>query len=449
MNPIDADERPKLELLLLCDYEAGTAGTIVDHIFGIKQFSRHTIRVLSSRGEFPTGLELGRFDGLIIHYSLVACLDAFIGPRARQRIKQFPGVKIAFVQDDYRFIDQTVDAMRDLGVNVLFGLAPDNIIDDVYPPSRLEGVIRETVLTGYVPEHLTKMTVPPFSERKIDIGYRARKLPAWLGALGQQKWIIADVFKERAGQYNLKCDISTNEYDRIYGRDWIDFVANCKSMIGSESGSSVCDFTGEIQKRVEQHERAFPGTPFDVLRDLYFKDEDGRLPMNVISPRCFEAAALRTLMILYDGKYSNRLVPWRHYVPLRLDHSNFDEVVGVLQNPERAQGIIDTAFNEVALNPENMFPSMVVQMDSAIDRAFRESMSAAMPYYTSSAFEIIRRRAKLKAFLQKVLRRRFAQGAAMATDLITALPPDLRAKVEPKYHWIRHAINTHLVKGRF
>jgi hypothetical protein len=440
---------PKLELLLLCDYEAGTAGTIVDHIFGVKEHSRHTIRILSSRGEFPAGLDLGHFDGLIIHYSLVACLDAFIGPMARAAIKQFEGLKIIFVQDDYRFINQTVDAISDLGVNILFGLAPEDIIDDVYSPERLPNVIRETVLAGYVPEHLTKIPVPRFSERRIDIGYRARKLSAWLGSLAQQKWIIADYFRECASQYNLKCDISTSEYDRIYGRHWINFLANCKSTIGSESGSSVCDFSGEIQKKVEEHERSFPDTSFEVLRDLYFKDEDGRFPMNVISPRCFEAAALRTLMILYEGRYSNRLVPWRHYVPLRLDHSNLGEVLQVLRDPERAQAIIDTAFKEVALNPVNMFRSMVRQMDGAINRAFREGMRATKPHYTLAGFELIRRRAKLKASVQRVLRGKVAQAAAIATAAIEALPPAQRAWLRPKYHSIRHAINTRIVKGRF
>jgi hypothetical protein len=449
MRQPDMSNSPKLDLLLLCDYEAGTAGTIVDHIFGIKEFSRHTVHVLSSRGEFPNGLDLKRFDGLIIHYSLVACWDAFIGPRARAAIRQFKGLKIVFVQDDYRFINQTVDAIRDLGTHILFGLAPEDIIDDVYSPDRLPNVVRETVLTGYVPEHLTKISVPRFAERKIDIGYRARKLPAWIGSLGQQKWLIADHFLKWAPQHNLKCDISTSEYDRIYGRDWIYFIANSKSMIGSESGSSVCDFTGDIQKKVEEHERAFPDTPFEVLRDLYFKDEDGRFPMNVISPRCFEAAALRTLMILYEGKYSSRLVPWRHYVPLRLDHSNLDEVLQVLRDPERAQAIVDTAFKEVALNPDNMFPSMVRQMDAAIGRTFRESMRATKPHYTSAAFEIIRRRVRLKAVVQRVLRRKLAQAAAMATAAIEALPRAQRTWVEPKYHSIRHAINTHVVKGRF
>lgn len=441
----------KLNMLLLCDYNAGTAGTIVDHILGIKKFSRHTIHVLSSRGEFPAVLDLDRFDGLIIHYSLVACLDAFVGPRARQLIKQFRGLKVVFIQDDYRFINQTVDALHDLGVNVLLCLAPEDIIDDVYSPQRLPNVIRETVLAGYVPEHLTKRAVSSFSERKIDIGYRARKLSPWIGSLGQQKWIIADFFLGCADKYDLKCDISTSEYDRIYGDDWVDFVANSKAVIGSESGASVCDFTGEIQKKVEEHERLFPDAPFEVMRDLYFKEEDGRFPMNVISPRCFEAAALRTLMILYDGRYSNRLVPWRHYVPLRLDHSNIEEVIGVLRDPERAQAIIDRAFEEVALNPANLFSSMVYQMDAAIGRAFRESMRATKLHYTSTTFVMVLKRAKYKAIVQKVLRRAFARAAAIAVAAIQALPLPWRVRMwaKSKYHLLRHVINTHLVKGRF
>jgi hypothetical protein len=443
------EECGTLELLLLCDYNSSTASTIVDHIFGIKKYSRHTIHVLSSRGELPGDLDLHRFDGIIIHYSLVACMDAFIGPNGRISIREFQGLKIAFVQDDYRFINRTVDAMRDLGVKILFGLVPEDIIDEVYSPERLPGVVRETVLAGYVPEHLTRLSVPPFAKRTIDIGYRARKLPAWIGGLGQQKWIIAERFLEHCRQYNLTYDISTNEYDRLYGQRWIDFITNCKAMIGSESGASVCDFTGQIQERVEAHEREFPDTAFEFLRDLYFKDDDGRLAMNVISPRCFEAVALRTLMILYEGKYSNRLVPWRHYVPLKLDHSNFDEVLRVLRDPQRAQTIIDTAFEEVALNPNNMFPSMVEQLDAAIAKVFRTEMRAKRPYYMPADFERLRRRVIRKAAFQKAARQVVTLAASLAISVIARLPPSVRAYIKPKYHKLRHFINAQLIKSRF
>ena len=93
-------------------------------------------------------------------------------------------------------------------------------------------------------------------------------------------------------------------------------------MLGVESGASVFDFTGEIQSKVEQYEKENPGADFYEIRDKFFKKEDGKISLNQISPRCFEAAALKTLMILYEGEYSGILVPWRHYVPLKKDHSN-------------------------------------------------------------------------------------------------------------------------------
>jgi hypothetical protein len=238
------------------------------------------------------------------------------------------------------------------------------------------------VLAGYVPENLLHLDVPPIRDRPIDIGYRARKLPAWLGAHGQEKWQIAAGVQKDADRYHLRCDLSWEERDRIYGDRWINFLTNCKAVLGTESGSSVCDFTGEIQAATEAHLVREPSTSFDTLRDLYFKDVDRCLTINVISPRCFEAAALRTLMILYEGNYSGRLEPWRHYVPLRKDHGNMQDVVAVLNDPVEAQQIADRAYREVALNRDNWFESMVKQVDRAIEATFAADMRATNPFYT-------------------------------------------------------------------
>jgi hypothetical protein len=394
-----------LQLLLLCDFPKGMASTVIDHILGIKQFSEHSITIFNSKGDVSGALELDRFDGIIIHYSLVACLDSYIGPNIRAAIREFSGLKVAFVQDDYRWINQTVDALRDLGIHVLFGLVPSEIIDQVYSPEKLPGVIRETVLTGYVPHDLTTRLVPLLKDRRLDVGYRARRLPAWLGSYGQEKWLIAGRFQKDAGRYGLTCDLSTEEEDRIYGEQWIKFLSNCKAVLGTESGSSVCDFTGDIQRKVEAHIVAHPEESFEALRDLYFKDDDGRIVLSVISPRCFEAAALRTLMILYEGSYSGRLEPWRHYVPLKKDHSNIAQVVEVLRDHKRAQAIVDTAFREVALNPENSFAAMTRQVDRVIDRAFRVEMAASKPPYSEPDFAAFARRERQRNWRRKQFQR--------------------------------------------
>src|SRR5690606_11640045 len=154
-------------------------------------------------------------------------------------------------------------------------------------------------------------------------------------------------------RYGLVCDISYREEDRLYGNAWIKFLSRCKAVLGVESGASVFDFTGDIQRNVERHLARDPTATFETLRDLYFRDAEGKISLAQISPRSFESAALRTLMILYDGEYSGILVPWRHYVPLRKDHSNMDEVVAALRDPVRCREIVDCAYREVALDPRN------------------------------------------------------------------------------------------------
>ncbi len=337
-------------------------------------------------GDISPHLDLSRFDAIIVHYTLVACHDTYLSPTSRERINAFKGLKAIFIQDEYRFVDASVDAMRQLGIHVLFTCVPEDEIEKVYSTSRLPGVAKVNVLTGYVPEGLTGRKVPDPITRPIDVGYRGRDVPAWLGELGQEKVRIGKRFAVDAERYGLACDISYREEDRFYGNAWIDYLCRCKAVLGVESGASVFDFSGEIQKRVELHVAREPHTSFETLKELYFKDEEGRISLAQISPRCFESAAVRTLMILYEGGYSGLLVPWRHYVPLKKDHSNMDEVVAVLRDPARLTAITDAAFHEVACAPHNAFRAFVAKVDDVLESALKPEMQVQGARMTRKEF---------------------------------------------------------------
>ena len=154
----------RLELLLLSDFNTRTAATITDHLNSFEAFSRHHFRRLSMLGELSPWVDLARFDGVVIHYTLVACSDHFIAPATRARLRAFTGLKAMFIQDEYRFVDKTVAAIRDLGINLLFTCVPEPEIDKVYSPEALPGVTKVNVLTGYVPENLLGRAVPAPSE---------------------------------------------------------------------------------------------------------------------------------------------------------------------------------------------------------------------------------------------------------------------------------------------
>lgn len=340
-----------MEFLLLCDHRPEGAATVIDHINALCDVPGHRIRWVSILGDLPDSLDLSRFDAVMVHYSLILSNDTYVSARTRDRLRQFPGVKAVFIQDEYRWVDRAIDAMNYVGIDVLFTCVPEAEIDKVYAPERTPSIRKVNTLTGFVPKPLLDVEPLSFAARSIDVGYRARRLSALFGALAREKWLIAERFLADAPRYSLVCDISCREQDRIYGADWTEFVRNCRAMLGSESGASVFDFSGRLQTDIEAYEREHPGATYEEVRDRFYPGQDGIVRMNQISPRCFEAAALRTLMILYEGEYSGVLEPWRHYVPLRKDHGNMDEVVAVLRDERRWSEIVDNAYREVACNP--------------------------------------------------------------------------------------------------
>ena len=360
--------RPRL--LLLCDYRPHEAATVIDHIEAIRRWSRYDVFVLPMFGDLPDEVDFAPFDALVIHYNLVMSSDVFLPPLARWRISQFQGPKAAFIQDEYRFVDATVGVMRTLGIQVLFTCVPADQVELVYPEAALPQLRRKvTVLTGYVPEELLGVPVAPYDARSIDVAYRGRRLPAWLGRLAQEKVLIAERFQADAPAYGLSTDISTSEDDRLYGDAWVAFVRSSKATLGVESGASVFDFDGSIERSITDYLAAHPGATFEELHRRFLADVDGRIRLNQISPRCFEAAALGTLMVLYPGAYSGILEPGRHYVPLEKDHSNMAEVANAIRDRSTWERITRQAREEVALNPRYSFRAMVETVDEGLDLA--------------------------------------------------------------------------------
>ncbi|MEB3221003.1 MAG: hypothetical protein VKS61_02900 [Candidatus Sericytochromatia bacterium] len=358
-------------VLVLWDAVRHTAATVSAHVEALRAHSSHDVQVLSLFGSLPDALALDRFDAVVIHYSLNLCVEGYLCERSRARLAAFKGVKAVFIQDEYRLVDRTIAALQAIGCDLLFTCVPEEEWEKVYPTARLPRMAKVNVLTGYVDEALLGRKVPPLDQRPIDIGYRARKVPAWLGDLGQEKYNIGVRVAEDARPHGLKVDLAYREEERLYGEAWIAFMTRCKATLGVESGASVFDFTGEIQAAVDQAVAADPGLPYEELKRRHFAQAEGLIRLNQISPRCFEAAALRTLMVLYEGEYSGRLEPWRHYVPLKKDHSNFGEVVTVLRDPARAAAIVQQAYDEVACAPRNSFRAAAAEFDEAVAAALR------------------------------------------------------------------------------
>jgi len=375
----------KLNVLLLCNRPVrnADASTITDHLDAIAQCG-HQVTELSFLRNLPSRLNLERFDVLVIHYSLALgyMSDHYISPATRLKIAAFNGLKVVFIQDEYRGINNVLKILTELKISLLFTCIPTSEIEKVYPAALLPGTVRLNTLTGYVPKALLNWPKRPSAERVVDVGYRTRKPPFWLGELGYEKWSIADRFKNASAGTGLNLDLSYDESARIYGTKWTEFVVACKAMLGVESGASVFDFEGTLQQRVDNYVAGEPAATFHEVQAKFLIPYEGLIRHNQISPRCFEAAALGTVMVLYEGEYSGILKPWRHFVPLKKDFSNYEEVLATLRDAEKLQQIADYAFSEVALNPMYSYENFGREFASAVSAAFaaRGLIPVSRPY---------------------------------------------------------------------
>jgi hypothetical protein len=164
-------------------------------------------------------------------------------------------------------------------------------------------------------------------------------------------------------------DISSRWEDRYFGRDWYDFLGRCKATLGVESGASLFDFDGEVERRTNSYLRDHPTATFEELEEQVLKPYNGNVRYRAISPRHFEAAACRTVQILFEGASQGIFRPWEHYLPLRRDFSNFDDVLRSLRDRATINPMLERAFVEVVANPTNHYRSFVVRLDDAIEQA--------------------------------------------------------------------------------
>jgi len=357
---------PKLNILLYCNRpsESENAGTVIDHIDSFAKYSRNNVILWSSRKELPCDDTLAKFDCIVIHYTLSLLYQKYVPDESLEKIRKFGGLKILFIQDEYRRVNFICEKIKYAGIDLIFTCAPPDVVHQIY--ASLEGKVGfTTTLTGYVPEQLYGVKTKAMSKRSVDVGYRARKCPFFLGRKSHEKYLIGKLFFEKTKGHGLHYDVSSNEKDRIYGNKWIDFLSNCKTTLGTESGASIIDFTGEIEYELNRWQAFHPFGSFEDV-PAHLLEEDGEIELQVISPRCFEAASLGTVMIMYPGDYSGILKAGEHYISLEKDFSNIEEVAKAIKNTELLEEIAKNARRELIDSGKYSFESFIIDFDQSV-----------------------------------------------------------------------------------
>jgi hypothetical protein len=361
----------RLNIAVLYDQSYTFTNTVREHLESFARFSRHRVfYVPASRyhPRPPTYVDLSIFDVIIIHYSIRLCFDTLL-PAYDRELMTFGGLKACFIQDEYDHTEIARRAFERFGLHVVFTCVPDAYRDRIYARERFPHVDFVQVLTGYVPSDLVAPRESKlFRERKFVIGYRGRALAPWYGDLSREKLLIGQRVREVCQARGISVDIEWDEDHRIYGEDWYDFMRDCRATLGTESGSNVFDDHGDIRQAIQRALRRDPDLSYEAIHARFLSEHDGRVQMNQISPRVFEAIALRTALVLFEGTYSGVIAPERHYIPLKKDLSNIDEVLERLADDTYLEGLTSRAWEDIVGSGRYSYQAFVDTVDAVIAR---------------------------------------------------------------------------------
>jgi hypothetical protein len=204
----------------------------------------------------PPWLRHLKFDAVVLHTTFLAVrwnpwFEQW--KRRSEWLGDVEALKIALPQDEYDRAHLLDDWLDELGVSVVGTVLDAAHRDELYPIVSQKAAFYD-VLTGYVDDEAAERVagrIVPLRDRPIDIVYRARRLPYWYGSHGQLKHRIGEVAAELAPAHGISTDISTRAPETVLGDAWLDFLGSGRATVGVESGVSVLDRRGEIQRQMQ------------------------------------------------------------------------------------------------------------------------------------------------------------------------------------------------------
>lgn len=362
-----------LKILLLYKHPlSANAPTIMDHVNSFILHSSNDVITVNTELGFPDLLKKYSYDVIILHYSLFGIFPFSINTNFVRFIKSCTtATKIAFFQDEYQYCLQRFNIIKELDISNIYSLADTKDAYKIYSSCDSVKAVHYT-LTGYVSDDLikkSKVFSKPFSQRKIDFGYRARQLPFLLGKGAQEKTNIASEFEKNCDGLSYKNDLSSLNGSRIYGDDWYRFVSDCKAMLGVEAGVSLFDIDGSAEVEYNEYLQKNPNSSFDQVYDSVlckYELSEKNIDYRTVSPRIFEAAAFKVCLVLFEGSYSNIIKPNVHYIPLKKDFSNIKIVFSEFNNVKRRNELVKNAYNDLISDGQYSFKQFINSFDEEL-----------------------------------------------------------------------------------
>lgn len=285
------------------------------------------------------------FDVIIILHS--AFSNACFIPKFIQNIISLKkSYKIYFIGNEYKLMPEKIKFTKDLKIDLFVTQSLSKNIIELYRNELKCDVIG---LPGGGLDTDIFYPKKEFFERSIDIGYRSYHEPEYFGH--QERFQMMVKSREVLSKTNLKYDLSMNENDRFVNENWSNFINDCKSFIGTNTGFDYFELNDEIRNKVNKYlmsiDKFNPEQKFEKIYKEFFKDRKKTNSMRLITGRNIEVAGCKTLQFLVDGDYGNYFIPDVHYIKINKDYSNLEECFEKLSDQSFCEKIINNSYDTV------------------------------------------------------------------------------------------------------
>lgn len=262
-----------------------------------------------------------------------------------QRLADFRGLKVFFLENEYRFLSRKLAFAQLLGADYVTSQLPQDAAVRAYgaffPAQRIVSLphgLNARLADTLDPERAAR-------PRPIDLSLSGDPYPFYLGHQDRQQ--LAQFFTDNAQRFGLKLEVRQSRAERLERGAWLEYLCRCRGALHHESGTDHLDVSDSLRERVNAYVAERPGVSFADVHAAFFEGRAPGLSGRALAPRHLEAIATHTCQIMFPGRYSDVLEPERHYLVLRRDFSNADEVLRRFLDEGERRALTERAYQHV------------------------------------------------------------------------------------------------------
>ena len=266
-------------------------------------------------------LRWGRYDAVFLFHSVFSNAN-YVSPGLEDEIRRAGPPIVQFAGNEYKLMPEKMAFARRLGIALFVSQIAREPVLDLYR-RHLGCKVMFVPNATFDPDLFAGAKSADM--REIDIGYRAFEGVFYLGHDDRTR--IAAIVSSAAERCGLRLDVSLDPAKRFTEADWRSFLGDCRGQLGTEAGTDFFNLDDGLRHAVNAYCEAHPTAQFTDVAAKFFNSDRPKFSGRTISSRHIEAAAARSVQLLFPGEYAGVFEAGTHYIPLARDGSDVDDAL--------------------------------------------------------------------------------------------------------------------------